>query len=94
MSEESENDSDVATSTCSISLESDQDELPSNIPTDLVDEDNQFIYDDDSSSLICIGSAFDDIPASIIQQYALKTKVNYGSNNEDNTTSSFIHLGS
>ncbi len=40
-----------------------------------VDDDSQFIYDDDSNRLICIGTTFDDIPQSIIDAYSLKTKV-------------------
>ncbi len=40
-----------------------------------VDEDSQFIYDDDTNKLICIGTNFDNIPQSIIDAYSLQTKV-------------------
>jgi len=40
-----------------------------------VDEDSQFIYDEDTSRLICIGTTFDDIPQSIIHAYSDRTKV-------------------
>ncbi len=72
MSEESDNDSDLSISNSNIFIESGHDELPTN----LIEEDNQFIYDEDLSKLICIGSNFDDIPLSILHEYSLKTKVN------------------
>jgi len=40
-----------------------------------VDEDSQFIYDDETNKLICIGTNFDNIPQSIIDAYSLQTKV-------------------
>lgn len=40
-----------------------------------VDEDSQFIYDEDTGRLICIGSSFEDIPLSIIEKYSQTTKV-------------------
>jgi hypothetical protein len=76
MSEESDIESDASASTYDIPSESEQDELVLTITNNLFDEVNQFIYDEDSNKLICIGSDFDDIPLSIIQEYALKTKVN------------------
>jgi hypothetical protein len=66
MSDESDNDSDTSASISGISIESEQDEFSS---------DDQFIYDDESSKLICIGSSFTDIPASVIHEYSHKTKV-------------------
>jgi hypothetical protein len=76
MSEESDIESDASASTYDIPSEFEQDELVLTITNNLFDEVNQFIYDEDSNKLICIGSDFDDIPLSIIQEYALKTKVN------------------
>lgn len=76
MSEESDNDSDISVSNSHILNESEQDELPLNMTNNLIEEDNQFIYDEDLSKLICIGSNFDDIPLSILHEYSLKTKVN------------------
>ncbi len=76
MSEESDNDSDLSISNSNILIESEHDELPLNMTTNLIEEDNQFIYDEDLSKLICIGSNFDDIPLSILHEYSLKTKVN------------------
>ncbi len=75
MSEESDIESDTTASICDV--ESEQDELLSTIKNDLMDEDSQFIYDEVFNKLICIGSNFDDIPFNIIQEYSLKTKVNY-----------------
>lgn len=40
-----------------------------------VDEESQFIYDDDMNRLICVGTTFSDIPQSIVDAYATKTKV-------------------
>ena len=39
------------------------------------DEENQFIYDENSQLLICVGSTFNEIPQIIIEKYASKTKV-------------------
>lgn len=39
------------------------------------DEENQFIFDENPRSLICVGSTFNEIPQSIIEKYASKTKV-------------------
>lgn len=75
MSEESDNDSDISVSNSHILMESEQDEIPSNIATNLMDEDNQFIFDEGLFKLICIGSNLDDIPLSILHEYSLKTKV-------------------
>jgi hypothetical protein len=76
MSEESDNDSDVSFSNSNILVESEHDELPPTIPTYLMEDDHQFIYDEDLSKLICIGSNFNDIPLNILHDYSLKTKVN------------------
>lgn len=40
-----------------------------------VEEENQFIYDDEMNRLLCVGTTFSDIPQSIIDTYSLKTKV-------------------
>ena len=40
-----------------------------------VDEENQFIFDDEMKRLLCVGTTFSDIPQSIIDTYSLKTKV-------------------
>lgn len=40
------------------------------------DDENLFIYDDDSERLTCVGSTFDDIPQNIIDTYASRAKVN------------------
>ena len=40
-----------------------------------LDEERQFIYDNDTSRLTCVGSNFDDIPQDIIDTFSLKTKV-------------------
>ncbi|CAF2337255.1 unnamed protein product [Rotaria sp. Silwood2] len=50
------------------------DDLSTNSTINPTDEDNQFIYDDNTQTLICIGSHFDYIPQSIIDAFALKTK--------------------
>jgi hypothetical protein len=92
MSEESDNDSDISLSTSNILMESEQDELPLNMTTNPIDEDNQFIYDEDLSKLICIGSHFDDIPLSILHDYSLKTKVNDKQENNSNNIYLFIYL--
>ena len=55
--------------------EPEQDELPSDTTINPGDEESQFLYAEDSRSLFCIGSNFDDIPQSIIDAYAAKTKV-------------------
>ncbi len=77
MSEESDNDSDVSLPTSNILIESEHDELPPTIPNNLLDDEHQFIYDEDYNKLICIGSNFTDIPLSILHDYSLKTKVNH-----------------
>lgn len=56
-------------------IEPQSDDLSTDSTINPVDEESQFIYDDDSNKLICIGSNFDDIPQSIIDAYSLKTKV-------------------
>lgn len=56
-------------------IEPEQDELPSDATINPVDEESQFIYQEETQSLYCIGSNFDDIPQSIIDAYASKTKV-------------------
>ncbi|CAF0784077.1 unnamed protein product [Rotaria sp. Silwood1] len=50
------------------------DELSTDATINPIDEDSQFIYDDDTQRLICIGSNFDDIPQSVIEAFSLKTK--------------------
>lgn len=40
-----------------------------------VDDEEQFIYDDEMNRLLCVGTNFSDIPQSIIHTYSLKTKV-------------------
>ena len=40
-----------------------------------VDEESQFIYDDEMNRLICVGNTFSDIPHSIVDTYASRTKV-------------------
>lgn len=37
--------------------------------------ESQFIYNEQSNSLLCIGEHFDHIPKSIIENYARKTRV-------------------
>jgi len=76
MSEDSDYDSDLSISNSNILIDSEHDEFPSKLTTNQTYEDNQFIYDEDLSKLICIGSNFDDIPLSILHEYSLKTKVN------------------
>jgi hypothetical protein len=49
--------------------------LPPDSTINPIDEDGQFIYDDDTNRLICVGTNFNDIPQSIIDTYSLKTKV-------------------
>ena len=56
-------------------IEPEQDELPSDATVNPVDEESQFIYQEETQSLFCIGSNFGDIPQSIIDAYASKTKV-------------------
>lgn len=40
-----------------------------------IDEESQFIFDDEMNRLICVGTTFSDIPHSIVDAYASKTKV-------------------
>ena len=75
MSEESEYDSDVSLPTSNILIESEHDEIPPTIATNLLEDEQQFIFDDDFGKLICIGSNLTDIPLSILHEYSLKTKV-------------------
>ncbi len=56
-------------------IQPESDNLPENSTINPVDEESQFIYDDETKRLICIGTHFDDIPQSIIDAYSLKTKV-------------------
>lgn len=51
------------------------DDLPQDSTINPSDEESQFIYDDDSNRLICIGSTFDNIPQTIIDSFSKKTKV-------------------
>ena len=51
------------------------DDLPQDSTINPSDEESQFIYDDDSNRLICIGSTFDHIPQTIIDSFSKKTKV-------------------
>lgn len=83
MSEEMENEPDQSNE--QIPIQFSETEPPPPQPADLsrdstinpVDEDSQFIYDDEAQRLICVGSQFDDIPQSVIEAYALKTKVKH-----------------
>ena len=68
MSVDSDNDSDASISNSNILSEEEPDELPSNLTSN-------FIFDEDLGKLICVGSNFDDIPLSILHEYSLKTKV-------------------
>jgi hypothetical protein len=74
MSDESDNDSETRISEDKI-IEPQPDDLSRESTINPVDEDSQFIYDDDSNRLICIGSNFDDIPQTIIDAFSFKTKV-------------------
>ena len=70
-------DSDLSTSTSNIIFEGDQEDLSSlTKPTSSIEnDDEQFIFDDEFSKLICIGMNFEDIPWNILHDYSLKTKV-------------------
>lgn len=70
MSVDSDNDSDVSNHLFDV----EPDEIPSTIPGKLGD-DEQFLFDEELSKLICIGVQFDDIPLNILHDYSLKTKV-------------------
>jgi hypothetical protein len=74
MSDEPDNDTETQISEDKI-IEPQLDDLSTDTAINPVDEDSQFIYDDDLKRLICIGSNFDDIPQSIIDAFSLKTKV-------------------
>ncbi len=76
MGEDSDYESDISVSNSNRVMESEQDELPLKMATTLMNEDNQFIYDEDLCKLICIGENFDDIPLSILHEYSHKAKVN------------------
>ncbi|CAF3677373.1 unnamed protein product [Rotaria sp. Silwood1] len=39
------------------------------------DEGSHFNYDPDTNKLVCVATDYDDIPASVIQAFALKTKI-------------------
>ena len=39
------------------------------------DDENLFVFDESSRSLICVGSTFNEIPQTIIDRYAAKAKV-------------------
>lgn len=56
-------------------IQPEHDDLPSNSTINPVDEESQFIYDDNANRLICVGTTFDDIPQTITDSFALKTKV-------------------
>lgn len=78
MSEESDNDSEISFAHSNILIESEFDEIPFTMPTNFKQiEQQEFIYDDDLSKLICIGINFDDIPLNILHDYSLKTKVSH-----------------
>ncbi len=51
------------------------DNLPVESTINPVDEDSQFIFDEDTNRLLCIGTHFSDIPLSILDAYASKTMV-------------------
>jgi len=74
MSDEPDNDTETQISEDKI-IEPQLDDLSTDSTINPIDEDSQFIYDDDLQRLICIGSNFDDIPQSIIDAFSLKTKV-------------------
>jgi hypothetical protein len=74
MSDEPDNDTERQISEDKI-IEPQLDDLSTDSTINPIDEDSQFIYDDDLQRLICIGSNFDDIPQSIIDAFSLKTKV-------------------
>jgi len=76
MSDEPDNDTETQISEDKI-IEPQLDDLSADSTINPVDEDSQFIYDDDLQRLICIGSNFDDIPQSIIDAFSLKTKVKF-----------------
>lgn len=56
-------------------IQSEQDVLQANSTVNPVDEESQFIYDEDTNRLLCVGTTFNDIPQSITDAYAHKTKV-------------------
>lgn len=56
-------------------IEVERDHLRSDSTINPVDEEDQFLYDEDMNRLLCIGTTFSDIPQNIIDTYALKTKV-------------------
>ena len=43
---------------------------------DPIDDNEQFIFDEESSRLLCIASNLEHIPSKIIDEYAHRTKVN------------------
>ncbi|CAF1308001.1 unnamed protein product [Adineta ricciae] len=57
------------------SAEPQTENLSSDSTINPTDEENQFIYDEDSERLTCVGSTFDDIPQSIIDAYASRAKI-------------------
>ena len=75
MSDHSEDDTDRPDPTAEYHEETSS--PPADTAINPVDEDNQFIFDDDSRTLICVGSHFDDVPQSIIELFAQKTKVRF-----------------
>jgi hypothetical protein len=56
-------------------IEHESDNLPGDSTINPVDEESQFIYDEDMKRLLCVGTNFSDIPHSIIDSYAQKTTV-------------------
>ena len=56
-------------------IEPERDNLRSDSTINPIDDENQFLYDDEVNRLLCIGTNFSDIPESIIDTYSLKTKV-------------------
>jgi hypothetical protein len=77
MSDESDHENDLAIPIINNQMsEPEEDDPRTNSTCNPVDEDSQFIYDDELKKLICVGSTFDDIPQSIIDAFSLKTKVN------------------
>ena len=73
-------------------IQNESDNLPGDSTINPVDEESQFIYDEDMKRLLCIGTNFKDIPQSIIDAYAEKTTVNEHSIFFSNTNVYFSFL--
>ena len=75
MSDESDHEDKPIETSETVIIPPQSDDLQPDSTLNPDDEESQFIYDDDSNRLICIGSNFNDVPQSIIDSFSHKTKV-------------------